>query len=179
MKVELDFDSVVLDYAPKPKITKAIVLNLSGHRLPDSTMKWLMEQGFRSSKVTTYSQPVSVDFNKDLWLQVEAIVKELASKPGKEDNVKNCFQHEAAYFIVLPACSTVACLLLQGITRILGHEPKILFVQKDENEVYNLKQVINLSAFNQKFRNFWRAVYVLEKDEEELQKKIEANKAST
>ena len=174
----LDFESVVLDYAPKPKIKKAVVLNLSGHRLPDSTMKWLMDAGFRSSAVTTYSQPVSVDYGADLWLQVEAIVKEMASKPGK-DGVNNCFQHEAAYFIVLPSCSTVACLLLQGITRILGQEPKILFVTKDSNEVFNLKQVINLSAFNQKFRNFWRAVYVLENDEEELQKKIQANKASS
>lgn len=172
----LEFDSVVIDYVSKPKITKAVILNLSGHRLPDSTMKWLMEAGFRSSAVTTYSQPVSVDFDKDLWIQVEAIVKEMALKPGK-DGVNNCFQHHASYFIVLPSCSTVACLLLQGITRIIGQEPKILFVKKDSNETFNLKQVINMSAFTQKFRNFWRAVYVLENDENELLEKIQANKA--
>lgn len=173
---QLDFESVVIDYAPKPTISKAVVLNLSGHRLPDSTMKWLMESGFRGNAVTTYSQPVSVDFDKDLWLQVEAIIKELALKPGK-DGVNNCFQHQAVYFIVLPSCSTVACLLLQGITRIIGQEPKLLFVTKDSNDAFNLKQVINLSAFNQKFRNFWRAVYVLESDEEVLKQKIQAKKS--
>lgn len=171
-----EFDSIVIDYAPKPTVAKAVVLNLSGHRLPESTMKWLMESGFRSSSVITYSQPVSVDFDKDLWLQVEAIIKEMALKPGK-DKVNNCFQHEANYFIVLPACSTVACLLLQAVSKVIGQEPKILFVTKDVNDTFNLKQVINLSAFSQKFRNFWRAVYVLENDENALLEKIQANKA--
>lgn len=170
----LDFDSIVLDYAPKQATAKAIVLNLSGHRLPDSTMKWLLEAGYKN--VNTYSQPVSIDFDKDLWVQVEAIIKEMASKPGK-DGVNNCFQHEASYFIVLPATATVACLLLQAITRIVGQEPKILFVTKDSLDTFNLKQIINLSAFNQKFRNFWRAVYVLENDESMLKDRIHANKA--
>ena len=170
----LDFDSIVLDCAPKPTTAKAIVLNLSGHRLPDSTMKWLLEAGYKN--VNTYSQPVSIDFDKDLWVQVEAIIKEMALKPGK-DGVNNCFQHEASYFIVLPATATVACLLLQAITRIIGQEPKILFVTKDSFDTFNLKQIINLSAFNQKFRNFWRAVYVLENDESVLKERIQANKA--
>jgi len=170
----LDFDSIVLDYAPKPTTAKAVVLNLSGHRLPDSTMKWLLEAGFKN--VDTYSQPVSIDFDKDLWVQVEAIIKEMSLKPGK-DKVNNCFQHEASYFIVLPATSTVACLLLQAISRIIGQEPKILFVTKDSSDTFNLKQIINLSAFNQKFRNFWRAVYVLENDESALKERIQANKA--
>lgn len=147
----------------------AVIINLSGHRMPTSTFKWLKDSGY--ARYSLFSTAIDFDYETDIWQQVETIVKDLSEQ--RDINGQSVFDVEGTLFLCAPARGAGAIMLYEAISSLFGISPQLILVSHDSySRKHEIKQVIDLRAFANKFRSYWRARYILGCDSGVLDEKI-------
>lgn len=147
----------------------AVIVNLSGHRVPNSGIEWLRAQGY--TRYSMFAVPIEFDYEGDVWQQCENIVANLSEARDREG--RTVFQCEGTLFMCAPARGAGAIMLYEAVSSLFGIAPQLMLVSQDTYaRQYALKQVIDMRAYAAKFRSFFRGKYLLGCDSGRLDDKL-------
>lgn len=136
---------------------KAIILNTSGHKCPDSVIELLRKKGYE--RYSMYNCILNYDLvNEDIWQQVEGAIKRLAR--AKDRWGQRLQDNEGDLYVTVPALSVAAVMLVSGISKLFGIAPTLLVITR-VGKKSELTQHIDLRAWESMCRTKLRKELLL------------------
>ena len=137
-------------------MNSAILLNLSGHRVPTQVFSRLERKGYES--FTIYPGMVDINVDRDMGVQVKEIIHALLTKRNSKGMTAT--ECDGTLFLLLPAHSTAAVLIYQALEKLMGYPVPLLITGKDhdpERPKYAVRHKMIGDPFDVKgFAGQWR-----------------------
>lgn len=105
----------------------AVILNLSGHRVPTDVFDNLKERGYEH--FTIFSEIVHLDVDNDYGTQCKEILHSLLTKTNSHG--RTACECDGDVFMLLPGHSTAAVLLYQALEKLMGYPVPLLITGID------------------------------------------------
>ena len=147
---------------PKSERTRhphALIINLSGHRLPQSVFDGLLQEGHKTFDI--FSQSIHIDVDGDIHQQCDTAIKELLENPNRR-NVK-LLELEGEIYYVGCGHAQVNVLIYQAIASLLGFNPPMIItgINRYKFQDYQCKALFDVQAWNGKWRSTERKKFLL------------------
>lgn len=107
----------------------AIILNLSGHRVPENVFENL--RGCDYDHFTIFSEVVHIDVARDIGVQVKEVLHLLLTK--KNSVGMTAMDCEGSLFLLLPGHATAAVLIYTALEKMIGYAIPLIVTAKDNS----------------------------------------------
>jgi hypothetical protein len=140
----------------------AIILNLSGHSIPENVFDKLNKDGF--TKVVIYSDVVHYELGRPIGIQIEEIIEKLLNKEHLKTGLKATEVQGTAFFIP-PAHSSCAILIYQCLEKLWGYALPMIITGIDKETPGVMHKMygspFNVKGFTGRYRTEKRMKYFL------------------
>jgi len=136
----------------------AKIINLSGHRLPDSVIERIKEL---HESYSIYSCSVHVDIDEDLFEQCTVIMDNILTQPDVFGaNIREC---DGELYYVGPGHSQTNLIIYEALEALFGYCPHLISigVNKYRFQSYDLKRCYALQEWKGHWRSIERNRYLL------------------
>lgn len=142
----------------KVKHENAIILNLSGHKLPQSIFDTLKEEGHKHFII--FSEHIHIDPDADMYEQCYKITSNFINR-SNQNNVTFLSAEGERYF-VSAGYSQASLIIYNAVASLLGYNPSILItgINKFKFQEHECKEVFNMQAWMGRWRSIERNKYL-------------------
>lgn len=145
----------------KQRHENAIVINLSGHRLPQSIFEQLKEQGHKYFHI--YSEHIHINPDDNIYSQCYDIVNNLLSKTNQ--NGLSLLDVEGERYYVNAGHAQANLIIYNAIAALLGYNPVLLItgINRFKFQEYECKQTFDMQSWTGRWRSIERNKYLTER----------------
>lgn len=141
----------------RKKHPHAIIINLSGHILPQSVFDELKLQGHQSFSVIT--QSVHIDVDESIHEQCKKIIDTVLSMKTRRS--KTLLELEGESYYVSAGHTHANLVIYSGIAALLGYNPHVIItgINRFRFQDHECKSIFNLQSWVGRWRSIERNKY--------------------
>lgn len=136
----------------------AIIINFSGHRVPQTVFSHLKEEGHQYFHI--FSEHIHIDPDADIYTQCYEAVSNIFSKCNR--NNQFLLDVEGERYYLSAGHSQANLIIYDAIASLLGYCPNVVItgINRFRFQDYECKQLLNMQSWCGRWRSIERSKYL-------------------